>query len=495
MVFVKDKRGRKLYAHTYFNEPDRRWFMRKFTPAGLFMKKWGKDTPPVDSLMRGRKRIRRSVSTVRSKSGPSRYNASRSRSVKPRTKSFSPKSPRKNKGKGMTVWKPKSAKRFKGFDGGVYGGAVRAKRRQRKLSSDRFNRRGMYTVYESTATVNDINCVYVMNAVIGPASAIEYSIATLLRYLLEKAGIRVTGYEEAITTLVDGFSNNAGYIFLLNGVNRTTGAALSVLSHTVTPTSSLATVTAAFVGRVTDFSAQFGASNTSNTMDLTSMTLYKLGYSVDGDSAIILSQVLLPEIFLEVYAKSELKLQNRTLASVAADDPDADSKDNVASNPLVGRYYTFNGLPKPKHSRYNIGQSTINDQTFGVMDGTGIAGFGGTATSTISPTFREPPSPGLFNNCTGSGKVRMEPGQIKSFFKTYNKKISILNFWRKMSYTTYPGGYFSYTLFPTQMVALEDVINVNVAATIAVAVEANREIGFMVSERKRKFMKTNYKLN
>lgn len=208
--------------------------------------------------------------------------------------------------------------------------------------------------------------------------------------------------------------------------------------------------------------------------------------TTEDPTQIILSTVLLDELQIEYYGECEMNFQNRTQSATGTN-----LTDDIGANAIVGRSYEFKGMPRFKNYSYKVGGTVINTQPFlslGNVQGLGVSG--GT-TSTVCNEMRTVPEPGLFWNCAKNNKVRLEPGQVKTIKGKFGKTESWLGFLQKMKYQT-AYSYYSYNRFPCLMIAFEDVINLNATYKVKVTVGVDRYFGAKCSEKRRKWMKSDF---
>ena len=109
-------------------------------------------------------------------------------------------------------------------------------------------------------------------------------------------------------------------------------------------------------------------------------------------------------------------------------------------------------------------------------------------------TYKEPPPPSAMWNCVKSSKIRLDAGSIRNYGLSQSKKsVPVIRLWRSIKFQgTDSGGadFYTYGSFKVLLLGLEDVININPdGVSIKLAIEAERKLGCMVSERKRRFMK------
>lgn len=502
----------RLYPHTQYGESGRQWLARKL------LRPYKKEPPlsgPRDlgSFAMARKRSRSSVAVSKLRG------RSRSRSLKPRskrarrrTRSRSAYPTRRIRRAYSSVGRYRSASRPPSYissvavydeaaayrsmhrrgketlvsaGGGIYAGSMNRNMHKKRAWTEKFNRYGVVEKNERTATTSDDNCVYAVCDVIAPAEAIYYTIGALLRKLFEKAGFRPGGFSESpLGTKQPGNEMNNMQV-VLSTHNAVTGGFAQVNAGIGTLTS-FADIIALLVPTFQDYVAQFGISSASNGLELTHLTLEKY-FTIDAaEERVVLSTLQLNECELTVFGEAELKVQNRTPSSSGSTDAE-----NVTANPIIGRSYIFSGIPKVKTYANVIGQTLDSTFLFGFLaNGNGLGVFGATNAATEA-SFKTPPEPGTFWNCQQSGKVYLDPGNVKALYHSYYKKCNVLKFLQKMKFNVNTG-YYGYTIFPCMMVAFEDMINLENSNDITIAVAVERYLGCMVTEKRRKWMKSNF---
>lgn len=120
------------------------------------------------------------------------------------------------------------------------------------------------------------------------------------------------------------------------------------------------------------------------------------------------TEISLRNMYVELDAKSSLKIQNRSRNALGTE---SDEVDNV---PLYGRSYegTGNGTQIATVS----GRSLYGDNVKGVivLDST-----------SLSTSLRKPPLPSVFPSVTRSGKARLDPGHIKTSNLSTKKSMNL----------------------------------------------------------------------
>lgn len=373
---------------------------------------------------------------------------------------------------------------------GGYGGRFPRPYRKSGRGLAKYNRNGMVFVKELTGTVSDPDVVYVMNNAVNTYDVISAALSATLRTLLEKAGIRITGLGDDIAPA--NMQTSRGEMTVRMLLMNTYSYAVTTVDAIISAGTSISTLNASFLQYWINWSSGFdnvtGSGNANNVVIPQKFILYT---NEDGASSIQtqMSEVVFDECEVELYGSSELKVQNRTKsASGSADEQD------ISNNPLQGRLYFFKGVPKPKNNVLTasaagqMNQFSIIPVDFGVKTLVGATDFG-------NNDFKEPMPPTAFWNCTSSSKIRLEPGQIKTY-KISAHKMKALPFLMKvlrLQYGTSASEYSTnYSVFPVQMIALEDVINVNLTENISIAYEIERVLAVKVTTRKKKFCRSNF---
>lgn len=374
---------------------------------------------------------------------------------------------------------------------GRYVGAFKApnKTSGRKLLP--YNKKGVVYVKELTGTVSDPDVVYVMNAAVNSYDVLAAIIAAALRNLFEKAGVRITGLTDDIATSAMTVSRGEMTVRLVS-MNKYTFAVTTqdavVSAGTTLASLSTTTFFPAFLNWASGYDNVSGAGNANNLVEPQKFILY---FNEDATSAIQnqVSEINFEEAEITLHGSSQMKVQNRTKSATGS----ADEQD-VSNNPLQGRLYYFKGVPRPKN---NILTSAGGGQmaAFSVIPvDVGVKTLVG-ATDFGSTDFKEPQPPTAFYNCTKSSFVRLEPGDIKQYDVQYTctHALSHLVKMLRIQYGVNTSEFSTnYTIFPCQMIGLEDVINVNLLENISIAYEIERVLACVCSTKAKKFCRTQF---
>jgi len=126
-------------------------------------------------------------------------------------------------------------------------------------------------------------------------------------------------------------------------------------------------------------------------------------------------------------AKSSFKLQNRSVTETL--NVESDDVDNV---PVAGRTYEGSGMsatvsPSGWKNATGYQNYAISSNVYGLINETDFQG-GAASIKVLS----EPPLPALVHPCTRSGKIRIEPGEIKTSVLTGGFGGSLDKFYSKL---------------------------------------------------------------
>lgn len=345
-----------------------------------------------------------------------------------------------------------------------------------------YNRKGIVNVVEQTGSFTDPDCLYILNDSVPGRMLLEVIIMALLRKLFEMCKIPIQGVQEYLESPTSGGLGVGNLQVRLTKFNYGTGVS-SLNYYNLTNSSNLLEVANSFYGDFLWFCSGDNWNQNASQEDLVSFILCETD-SADNVTN-VRGELKLDQVEIEIYGKSSLKVQNRTRAANGSTDAE-----DVNNNPLQGRSYLFKGLPKFKGmNKPNGVEANTLFETVDVEKG--IRHFPANIVD-----FKEPPPPTSFWNCIGSSKIRLEPGDIKKFDVVETKKMFVKRLLQKMRMQNASpltgGGHISYTIFKSQLIALEDVINVNLEEPIGVAFEVERTLAAKCSTKSNSFCRTYY---
>lgn len=180
---------------------------------------------------------------------------------------------------------------------------------------------------------------------------------------------------------------------------------------------------------------------------------------------------------VHMYCKSTQKIQNRTINSTGGDE---ESVDNV---PLYGRSYEGNGNGAvPKTTVDSTSSITTNAARFPFCD----VVSGTLAKVPTDRFYQEVLAPSHFINVKKFGKLRVEPGYIKTS-ALYSKKSMSVQSWFRMLYYKAQGSHMQTFHGKYRLMMLEKMINAVTGTTvnsIKVAYETNNRTGLFITTYK-----------
>lgn len=356
--------------------------------------------------------------------------------------------------------------------GSYHGKFKKPKKGSNKKPESQFANKGIVRISEVIGTVSDPDCVYITHTAIDGYKLVEVAVQALVRKLFEKLGYRIANVDTILGHI--SISDAKDWQVELTTVNQKTGVETVNSTFVTTIASTVRTVAAAFITPFMLFSSGSttapGVGAAGNDSRLSRFILYGQDFNITRQP-VFECELRLEDEIMCVYGVSDLKIQNRTLSANGSSDTN-----DIANNPLLGRSYIFSNIPK------------MRDRTAFLLNSIPIANGVQLvrATQIANTTFKEPPLPQLFTNCKKSGVVRLEPGDIKNSRCSFKKNMSFLTFLEKIKLQYGTGGEFlSYqSMFPSEMFALEDLINVNIAQNISCAYESNQTIGVYFKTRR-----------
>lgn len=297
------------------------------------------------------------------------------------------------------------AKKFRKKVGNAqFMGRFRPVKRNSGKSFAKFNKNGVVMRKELTGTVDDPDCVYMLNEAVASYDLVRMIISAIIRHLFEKAGIRCVGMTEYFPTTLGGVSSTTtSHRVYLSTINMSTKVVTTVAGPTTT-SNTLYSITTAFFNTFMNYCSGFD--NVSGAGNVNNMEVLHEMYILNDADGTCLGQIRLDEVEIEVKGLSTIKIQNRTLAG----DSSADAED-VANSPVEGRLYLFNGIPKHKglmgRTTATPGPASTNQvQYFNLMPvDYACKTWGAAAMTGVINDFKEPPPPTAFYNCKGSTHV------------------------------------------------------------------------------------------
>jgi len=342
---------------------------------------------------------------------------------------------------------------------------------QEKNKFAKYANKGVYHVAECNGTVSDPDCVYLSHVAVDSYSMMIQLTNALMRKLFEKSGVNITNVDEPLPHL--SFADASGYTIELTQIDENTGIESLTATYLTVAGSTIASISNLFFDRFIFFSSGSGTTSGAlgNRLRLFRLILYTQDVNTTYQR-IFKCAINLEDEIICLKGVSKMKLQNRTLAADGST-----SREDVSNNPLVGRRYEFKTYPKGRDKALYLMNTVLANEGVNLVRASQFSGG----------TYKEPPLPNHFSNCKGSSLIQLEPGEIKYATVKYEKNMGFLTFLTKVHIlldNVTPARLHD-APFPSQMFALEDMINVNPTSNISIAYEINKELGIYFKTNKK----------
>jgi len=323
------------------------------------------------------------------------------------------------------------------------GGFVRARSGNLRRSVNyNYAKQGITYSTETQALITASHCAYIGHTTTNYQQWAKYFCFSLLKEICSKQGIDINNFADGPV----GFA--VGDVFTL-AYQTTPVAAFTTRTYTVVlgDLASYDTVATAIWVQV------FFPIIADITLFSNRAIMRDFAWTPVGERLIKISLI---DGRILLTSKASLKMQNRSVTVVA--DNEADDVNNA---PVHGKVYE--GTGSAMYAR-DISSFQPPDRIQGVV-----------SFSSPETSMDEPPPPYFFVGCKKSGKVRMNPGTIKTSVLQYKGNIPINVFWRMMSatYATATDDFHSVPFGKFRYFALERIIgNIGAEAeTIQIAFE------------------------
>lgn len=222
----------------------------------------------------------------------------------------------------------------------------------------------------------------------------DCAIASILKLLFKKAGIKLKNWNEPI----------------LEGANIPARLEIKYKDYdgsTVSTQAFLVPVTKTLLTLLVDVATWFNSFSASTFPSQWLSMQYYHDIGTIGSTRLIAYDIDLTATTIDLYCRSNMKIQNRTINSTGNDQ--ADDVDNV---PLHGKHFTFkyNGS---QFRDYNTPAVTskpqlYTDASFGSMNYTSLPDSTGTTLYDSVPEKKQ------FIGCLSAGPAHLDPGEVKT---------------------------------------------------------------------------------
>lgn len=304
--------------------------------------------------------------------------------------------------------------------------------------------KGIHGTFEHGAVLTALDCLYAGHATAPRDVIMSIVFQSMLKQLMKIMGCRIENMTDDMTA--------APYFF-------GAGDAFSLRYYTDAQTTTLSSNTFTIGAGATFKSVADGLAN-----QIFSGVIYNQIQPVDlryqtASAEYQPARLDLRYTYFSIYMKSSMKIQNRTINATGNDE--ADDVDNV---PLYGKSIGGNGTGCQMlfSNTAATPAQIVCDLANGTIDRT-----------TLGNNLKEPLSGVFFPKSTKQGKIKLDPGEIKTHVLTFRKNITLQTlfrlFWRTGAVPVIvPFGNFAFF-------QLEKMIDSGSALNITVAYETNLE--------------------
>lgn len=307
--------------------------------------------------------------------------------------------------------------------------------------------------------------VYIGHSTCPKRTIIRGAFCAMIKTLCRKAGIKIKNLDEAILKN----SNIPARIAI--HFKEVDGSTVSIQEFTLSVTKTLLQLESDIVTWLETFTA-----TTFPQIFLRMVYYHDVG--VIGSSRLISYDIDLTNTWLDVYATSCLKVQNRTINSTGNNE--ADDVDNV---PLYGRIFemNYNGTIFRDYNQPPLSPAS-SPQLRTDIDLGSLTTDVSSEMKLSSSLYNEVAQPQQLIGCYSHGKVHLDPGEIKTSKLVFNKKIGmnklITLYKSKVGFNGRPEFYFG----KTRIIGVEKMISavaMNETNAFNLAFEHDLKVGFI----------------
>lgn len=352
-----------------------------------------------------------------------------------------------------------------------------------------YNRKGVVKNIEVYGTEQTDTCCYVEAAVTEPRAWILNMLKALVRKLLQKAGLQIYSCNEAISmkTLGVGGVDFEMVLYTQNQAN-VSAPSITVSFADGTTVTSLAEAIAQPFYSYSSGSTNAGVGSVLSLVEPNYLVLQRKSSVVNFTYQI--ANIQLDNLLVEGKMRCIMKIQNQTKSTTGGTD-----SEDVTNQPLVGKLYYFNGLPRTKVPNQDPGSLENNifrrfpaDRHLKILKD-----------ANLEQELREPISPISFWNCIGCTNFKLQPGEIRTFtFWDQVKSQPFLKYLKKfrLEYGTNAPAQLqdqynlNYCPLKFAMVGLEEQIQSSSSNNLTIGYEIESRCASMFKELRPNFCRT-----
>jgi len=305
----------------------------------------------------------------------------------------------------------------------THGRSAGTIKRAPSKSVGKFIKNGVVRKRESRFILNDPQCCYTGHNSVSVYDTITLVFDAIARMFAKKMGMDFTDIQAGLgaepSTIISGFQWVIGYKTTFGG-NRITAAFGSAINETW----------AVFAQRLGE--GIMAIANAGGTP----LNYFEL---IDIECKGTLSNYPAPitrfyaaDIKIQIVGNSSLQIQNRTVATTDAADPDRDDGDNIAANPMHGKMYTGKGQTLTFAWNNDNAGTTIAFQADLITATANIGAANALLSTQMQQALKKPPPYRHFRGLTGQQYCKLEPGEIKRSHVSSTMKFTFQSFIQRM---------------------------------------------------------------
>jgi len=361
---------------------------------------------------------------------------------------------------------PRGSRKGSNSGPGRSGGKIRKLRKVRKTRARKLNKKGVDFTRETGGKVEAQDCVY-LGHITAPIQDLKKQAAyALMKQLFLKAGEDVGSLDLPMSHINSADKVNVVFSY-------TPESAMAIETYSFPGGLGTNTLTA-----LVDWFINAARGWNLNTVDTADQTeVYSIQFtpeSIGTTGYTLLSPALLMMKQCRVHfdAKSALKMQNRTITSTGNDE--AFDVDNC---PIYGMSYEGHGQ----------GTRFIKRDQGGARPA--FVGHKENGTILVTPSQDdapvEPPEPENFDKVTREGRIKLEPGEIKTSTLTWKTSMLFNEFWNKTTPNPASTNKVMKRMGKFRFFAIEKMIHfTNTNTAIRTAYEINYDLSTHVTFRR-----------
>jgi len=338
--------------------------------------------------------------------------------------------------------------------------------------------KGVIQTNEVHGRVEDPDCVYVGYGAQATAPTIYNIVVCLLRKLFQQC---VSYDAVGINLEIPGYLfDNTGTVYKIVLLSRNSLTEEVTVTHTWTSTDNQTLISVAneFNGFLKSYSMNTGTY--ANLTNANRLEPYKFQmYIKDGnvtDFWNFQGEMNFNQCVINTKTVTTVKIQNRSLGANGGTQ-----SDDVTNNPVIGKRYLTNGVPKTRDAGF---PNEISNEAVKLV-----------RAAQADVTYKEPPRYNHFTNSLKATGVQLQPGEIKYSKLVFKKTMHLLPLLRYLNCNEDSEGKVTNNVGLFEMFAFEDMINVNEDQRIQIVYEVNRTVMSMVSYKKKNVGTTYFRQN